>query len=87
MNELNTFLGGAVTFGFMISGLFFLRFWKRTHDRLFLAFASAFGLLGANQALLTLSDIPAEERSPLYLMRLAAFLLIILSVWRKNRQT
>ena len=80
------YLSGAVTLGFAISALFFLRFWKRTGDRLFLAFAAAFGLLGLNQALLALTDIPVEERSWLYLLRLAAFGIIIASIWMKNRK-
>jgi Family of unknown function (DUF5985) len=80
------FLAGAVTMGFLVAGLFFLRFWSRTRERLFLAFAFAFWLLGAVQALLTLSNIPVEERSWLYLLRLAAFLMILFSVWAKNRR-
>ena len=80
------FLGGARTFGFLVAGLFFLRFWKRTHDGLFVAFALAFWLLGLTQALLTLSNIPVEERSWLYLLRLAAFALILVSIWFKNRR-
>ena len=83
---LETFLSGAVTFGFIAAGLFFLRFWKRTRDGLFIAFAMAFWLLGLNQALIALTDIPVEERSWLYLLRLTAFGLIIVSIWRKNRR-
>ena len=83
---LEAFLSGAVTFGFLVAGLFFLRFWKRTRDGLFLAFAFAFWLLGLNQALIALTDMPVEERSPLYLFRLAAFGLIIVSIWWKNRK-
>jgi uncharacterized membrane protein len=78
------FLSGMVTLGFLIAGLFFLRFWRRSGDGLFLAFAAAFALLGVNQALLVLSGIPVEERSPLYLLRLTAFLLIIIAIVRKN---
>jgi len=40
------FLSGAVTMGFAIASAFFLRFWRRTGDRLFLVFALAFWLLG-----------------------------------------
>ena len=83
---LLNFLGGALTFGFLVAGLFFLRFWKRTRDGLFVAFALAFWLLGLTQALLTLSNIPVEERSWLYLLRLAAFALILVSIWFKNRR-
>ena len=80
------FLSGAITFGFVVAGLFFLRFWKRTRESLFVAFALAFWLLGLNQALLTFTDIPVEERSWLYLLRLAAFSLILISIWRMNRK-
>ncbi len=79
------FLSGVVTMGFGISSLFFLRFWKQTRDGLFLAFAAAFFLLGLVQALLALTDIPVEERSLFYFLRLAAFVLIIVAIWGKNR--
>ena len=79
------FLSGAVTFGFLMAGLFFLRFWRRTGDPLFLAFALSFWLLGLAQSLLALADIPAEERSWVYLLRLAAFTVILIAIVRKNR--
>lgn len=81
-----TFLSGVVTMGFVVAGLFFLRYWRQTRDLLFLAFAAAFALLGANQALLALSEIPVEERSWLYLLRLAAFAIILLAIFYKNRR-
>lgn len=80
------FLSGALTFGFAVCGLFFLRFWRRTGDRLFAAFALAFWLLGLVQALLALTEIPVEERSFLYLIRLLAFVLILVAIWFKNRE-
>ena len=78
------FLSGAVTFGFAVAALYFLRFWSQTRDRLFLAFAGCFLLLGLNQALLVFYRVPAEERSWLYLIRLTAFLLIIVAIVGKN---
>jgi hypothetical protein len=78
------FLAGAVTFGFVLSSVYFLRFWRRTGDPLFLTFGAAFFLLGLGQALLTLANVPVEERSWLYLIRLAAFGLILLAILRKN---
>ena len=80
------FLSGAVTLGFAVIGLFFLRFWRRTGDGLFLAFSVAFWLLGLNQALLVLANVRDEERSWLYLLRLLAFALILLAIWMKNRR-
>ena len=79
------FLSGSITFGFLIAGLFFLRFWRRTHDSLFLAFAAAFTLLGLGQAIQTVANIPLEERSHIFLIRLAAFTLILAAIVRKNR--
>jgi hypothetical protein len=84
---LSDFLSGAIVMGFLVAGLFFLRFWKRTREGLFVAFALAFWLLALGQALLAFTDIPVEERSWLYLLRLAAFSLILVSIWIKNRRT
>lgn len=81
------FLSGAITMGFFVAGLFFLRSWNRSRDRLFLAFALAFWLLGIGQALLSLTNIPVEERSWLYLLRLGAFSLILASIGLKNRKS
>lgn len=82
---LYDFLSGAVAFGFLVCALFFLRFWHRTSDQLFLAFALAFGLLGASQTILALANIPTEERGSVFLIRLAAFALILIAIARKNR--
>lgn len=79
------YLSGAITLGFVVAALFFLRFWRRTDDGLFLAFAIAFALLGIGQAVQALANIPEEERSYIFLIRLAAFVLILLAVLRKNR--
>ena len=79
------FLSGLITAGYLVSGLFFLRFWVRTKDVLFLAFAAAFMLLAANQWLLVLSGIEAEDRTWLYLLRLVAFSLILWGIWLKNK--
>lgn len=83
--SLYDFLSGAVAFGFALSALFFLRFWTRTRDSLFLAFAIAFAMLGSVQAILALADYTTEERGSIYLIRLVAFLLIIVAITRKNR--
>jgi hypothetical protein len=78
------FVSGTITMGFVIAGLFFLRFWRRTGDGLFVAFACAFWLLAVNQGLVALAGIPREDRSWIYLLRLAAFTLIIVAIVRKN---
>ena len=84
MSSLNIFLSGALTMGFIVAGCFFLKFWIRVRDGLFLAFAIAFWLLAANQAIATLAGIPREELSEVYLIRFAAFLIVIFAILRKN---
>jgi hypothetical protein len=83
---LNDFLGGAIVMGFSVAALLFLKFWRRTREGIFLAFAASFLLLGLTQALLTLGAFYTEERSWLYLVRLAAFLLILFALWWQNRR-
>src|SRR5262249_52799097 len=71
------FMSGAITLGFLLAGVFFLRFWRRTADRLFLAFAIAFALFGLNQALATLLEVDSEPTSFIYALRVIGFLLIL----------
>jgi hypothetical protein len=78
------FFGGASALECLIAGLFFLRFWRRTGETLFLVFACAFWLLGANAALPTLLGRPAQMHGEVYVLRLFAFLLIILAILAKN---
>jgi uncharacterized membrane protein HdeD (DUF308 family) len=78
------FFGGMIAMGYALAGLFFLRFWRRTRDGLFLVFALAFWLMGANQALVSFTAGEEENRGELYLMRLLAFVLIVIGVLRKN---
>lgn len=78
------YMGGAITVGFLAVGLYFLKFWRRTRDTLFLAFAAGFALLAVNQAVPVLFGIRDENLSGVYLLRLAGFLLIIWAILRKN---
>lgn len=78
------FFSGMIAMGYAVCALFFLRFWRRTRDWFFLVFAFAFLLLALNQALSTLLGFMFEERSWLYLLRLAAFSTLILAILIKN---
>lgn len=75
---------GMLAMGYMTAAAFFLKFWRQTKDRLFLIFAVAFVLLALNQGLPPLFDVPREEASHFYLLRLGAFLLIIVGIVGKN---
>ena len=79
------FVAGAVALGYMLAAMFFLRFWKRTGELLFLSFSVAFALLSVGQIVIAAANIYVEDSSAAYLVRLGAFAIIILAVWRKNR--
>jgi uncharacterized membrane protein HdeD (DUF308 family) len=75
---------GAIALGFFLVALFFLRFWRDGRDRFFLLFALSFGVEGCNRVALALSARPNEGTAAIYLVRLAAFLLILLAILDKN---
>jgi hypothetical protein len=79
------FLAGAIALGYLVAATFFLRFWKRTGESLFLAFSVAFALLSIGQIAIASANSYLEDSSAAYLVRFAAFAVIILAVWRKNR--
>jgi hypothetical protein len=85
MRTFSHVVSGAITMGYVVVGLFFLRFWRETHDRLFLIFAVAFYILGAQRIALVLSPHMVETGTGVYLVRLFAYLLILAAIIDKNR--
>ena len=85
MVQFLQFSSGFIVMGYLVAGLFFLRFWRDTRDRLFALFAVAFWLFGMQRLLLALIDVEAEHEALFYLLRLVGFLLIIWGVVDKNR--
>jgi zinc transporter ZupT len=81
---MELYLSGMVTAGFLVAGLFFAKFWSRSRDLLFAAFAAAFWLMATNQLLLAIGNVPREEKSWTFLLRLAAFTLIAVAIIHKN---
>lgn len=84
MSTLRVFLSGMATMGFIVAAMFFLKYWQRAQERLFLFFGAAFFLLAMNQALITLSDAPNEEMGWAFLLRVVAFGGLIVGVVVKN---
>jgi Family of unknown function (DUF5985) len=84
---MSDFLAGLVTMGYLTAAVFFLKFWRRTTDRLFLAFFIAFLLFGFEQGLLFWARVGREEQSWFYLLRIIGFACIIAGVIDKNRRS
>lgn len=81
MNEL---LLGATAMGALCIALFFLRFWRESRDSFHLLFAASFVMLAVQRVLLAALDDTTEAFPASYLLRLAAYILIIVAVVRRN---
>ena len=93
MNSVE-FVSGIYMATFAASGVFFLKFWRASKDRFFLFFCLACWLLSAERVALLLVDggysgiePRSESHTYVYLIRMAAFILILLAVIEKNRRS
>jgi hypothetical protein len=82
---ITQFMAGALVLAYWAIGYFFLRFWKKTRDRFFRVFAWAFWVLAIERVILLFISADFEFRPFVYLVRLAAFLLILWAIFEKNR--
>ena len=78
------FLGGALTMAYAVAATYFVRFWKRAGDRLFMMFAAAFTLLALNQLALGIIGTTDERSSYVYVLRVLAFALMVGAILDKN---
>jgi len=69
----------------LVAALFFTMSWRRSGDRFFLIFALAFTLLGIERLILGILNLPESPLLSIYIVRLIAFLLIIIAIVDKNR--
>jgi hypothetical protein len=83
---MTPFLGGILACAYFVIGLYFWRFWRTTRDGLFVFFAAGFGLMCFERVVLAISHEWQEQNPLIYLMRFAAYLLIISGIVAKNRK-
>ena len=84
---MNDFLSGAVFALSCVAGLFFLRFWRKSHDRFFAFFSASFWLMALQRVVLLALGNDSEHIVAAYLIRLLAFVLILVAIVDKNRGT
>ncbi|WP_039917212.1 DUF5985 family protein [Cellvibrio mixtus] len=77
---------GAIATCCIVIGLFFLRFWKSTHDVFFLFFALSFFLEGANRVSLVLFPSLHEASPSYYVIRVISYSFIIVAILAKNKR-
>lgn len=81
---IDGFLLGVIATASITAGLFFLKFWRNTHDSFFLAFAASFFIEGLNRFAVLFVDNASEGSPWTYLVRLLSLLLILAAILRKN---
>jgi uncharacterized membrane protein len=79
-------LSGILLTQYLAIALFFLKFWRSSRERLFLMFSGAFAILAVQRLAITLTHEMGEQHAPLYLLRLFAFVVIIVAIVDKNRR-
>ena len=79
----SAFMNGALFTAYFVAGMFFLRYWVVSRDRLFAMFSAAFALLAMQRLLLAF--VPPDAALLLYLVRVSAFVVIIIAIIDKNR--
>lgn len=82
---MHDFFAGMATAGCWAVGLIFLRLWRDSGDRLFALFGAAFWVLSLNWIALAIMTPTFESRHYFYIIRLIAFVLIILAIVDKSR--
>jgi hypothetical protein len=84
-DALSSLTSGVLVMGYLIVGLFFLRFWHESRDRLFGIIAAAFWLLALQRFLLVMLEQTTADDPWLYALRLLAFVAILVAIVDKNR--
>lgn len=83
--EIVSFIRGALFTAYTVAGLFFCRFWRRTQENLFAWFAAAFWLMALERLVMLSGRVSEEQYAFVHLIRLAAFVMIIMAIVNKNR--
>lgn len=78
------FFDGMICMGYLMAAMYFLRFWRRAGDSLFLVFGAAFALFAVNSALIAFEGPVDESNSWIFLFRIGGFALLILAILLKN---
>ena len=79
------FLLGVIVTAAATAGAYFMRFWLKTRDPLFLAFSASFLIEAANRIRFLWLENPNEGAAGIYLVRLVSYLLILIAIVNKNR--
>lgn len=83
---MRNFVLGMLAMTTVVAALVFLRYWRASGDRLFAFFALAFVAMSVSWTALAATPATFDEIHYVYLVRLLAFVLIIVGIIDKNRR-
>lgn len=81
---IDGFLLGVIVAASFTAALFFMKFWRKTGDLLFLAFGAAFLIEALNRLRFLFESTPNEGDVSIYVVRLLAMLLILAGILHKR---
>jgi hypothetical protein len=81
-----SFFDGAAVMACLAVGLFFVRFWRESGDRLFVCLAAAFGIFAINYTILGTLPLADERRPYAFALRLIGFVAILVGILVKDRE-
>jgi hypothetical protein len=84
MVHLADVLAGATAMASLAVALFFLKFWRRTRDALFLLFAAAFAIDAVSRVALAVVQVSNTAEPIYFLPRLVMFTLVAIAIINKN---
>lgn len=79
-------MSGALMMACLTAGIFFFKFWRKTKEKLFKMFAFSFWMLALERFVLGYLGTKNEPRPEIYVIRLIAFLIILVAIISKNRE-
>lgn len=80
------YVWGVLSMGCLVAALFFMRYWRSSRDRLFVFFAAAFALMGLQWTVSSLLGVEETHHADLLILRILAFISIIVGILDKNRR-
>ena len=80
---MDAFLLGAFAMGCVMASVVFFRFWRQTHDRLFLWFGLSFLIEAINRMAFVASGQP-DDAAFYYGARLVSYALLLFAILEKN---
>jgi Family of unknown function (DUF5985) len=76
-DAVRIWMQGAIAMGYLIVACFFLRFWKETHERLFIFFTTGFAVLALHRTLFALCYDMHQWDELTFALRLAGYSIIL----------